>query len=68
MIIIKKKKKLIVPPISGGYMASSILGFLISAIYVFPKSPSWGLAFCLVFVIMFLSAIKSMTYADPGIF
>ncbi|MBN2421688.1 hypothetical protein JXB41_00555 [Candidatus Woesearchaeota archaeon] len=62
------KKRIIVPPISGGYMAASMLGFFISAIYVFPKSPPWGLAFCIVFVVMFLSAVKSMTYADPEMF
>ncbi|MBD3203285.1 hypothetical protein GF327_03260 [Candidatus Woesearchaeota archaeon] len=68
MIHIRKKNKPIVPPLSGGYMASSILGFFISAIYVFDKNHPWGLAFCIVFAIMFLSSVKSMTYADPDMF
>ena len=67
MINLPKEKK-IVPPLSKGYMASSILGFLVSAIYVFPNSKPWGLAFSITFAIMFASAIKSMTFADPDMY
>jgi hypothetical protein len=55
-------------PLSGGYMATSMLGFLISVIYVFPQDRSWGVAFSLVFATMFLSAVASMTHADPDMF
>ena len=62
------KKKMIIPPLSGGYMAASILGLLISLVYVFPKSYPWGLAFSITFGIMLLSSLKSMTFADPDTF
>jgi hypothetical protein len=64
----EKFKKYKMAPLSGGYMASSMIGFLISIIFVFKESPSWGLAFALVFATMFISAVASMTYADPDIF
>ncbi|MBU0758657.1 MAG: hypothetical protein KKF44_11415 [Nanoarchaeota archaeon] len=59
------KKKLIVPPLSGTYMLSAMIGFMVSIIYIFPRWPPWGLAFSLTFLAMFLASMKSMTYADP---
>ena len=55
-------------PLSGGYMASSMIGFIVSVIWVFPNNPSFGLAFALVFAMMFFSAVASMTHADPDLF
>jgi hypothetical protein len=55
--------KLKVAPLSGTFMISAILGFLISAFYIFPKSNPWGLAFCILFTAMFIAAMISTTYA-----
>jgi len=48
--------------LSGGFMITSILGFLISAIYVYPASQRWGFTFAIFFILMFVAAMISMTY------
>ena len=53
-----------VAPLSGSFMLISILGFIVSAMYVFPRSASYGFAFALVFALMFIASMISMTYAD----
>jgi len=62
------KPKVIIPPLSGGYMASTMLGYFISVIYLWKSSPPWGLAFSIAFAAMFISAVKSMTMAEPDMF
>jgi len=52
-----------VAPLSGGFMITSIVGFLISAIYVYPNNSTWGFTFVLFFVLMFIAALLSMTYS-----
>jgi len=52
-----------IAPLSGGYMITSIVGFLVSWIYVFPRSYSWGFTFMLFFILMFVASLISMTYA-----
>ena len=52
-------------PLSGGFMLTSIVGFLISAFYVLPQSARWGFTFVLFFTIMFVASLISMTYS-PG--
>ena len=51
-----------VAPLKGGYMITSIVGFIISTLYVFPKSNSWGFAFTMFFTLMFVASMISMTY------
>ena len=51
-----------VAPLSGGYMITSIMGFLISAIYVYDISNRWGLTFAIFFTLMFVASMISMTY------
>tara|TARA_Y100000310_G_scaffold47186_1_gene43783 strand:- start:12570 stop:12806 length:237 start_codon:yes stop_codon:yes gene_type:complete len=51
-----------VAPLKGGYMITSIVGFLISAYYVYDISAKWGFTFALFFVLMFVSSLISMTY------
>ncbi len=53
-----------VAPLNSTFMLISILGFFISVILVYPDYPSWGTAFSLVFVLMFIASMISMTYAD----
>lgn len=70
----KEMKKYRMAPLSGGYMAVSMMGFLISVLLIIPKSDDWGInkgwgvAFALVFGTMFFAAMASMTNADPDLF
>ncbi len=52
-------------PLSGGFMLASMLGFAISVVWVYPQSLTWGIAFMIVFVAMFISSIISLAYAPP---
>ena len=52
-----------VAPLSSGHMITAIVGFLISWIYVLPRSTPWGFTFMLFFILMFVAAMISMTYA-----
>lgn len=60
-------KELNIAPLSGGYMITSIVGFLIS-VYIIPKSgipnaETWSFTFVLFFTLMFIASLISMTYA-----
>ena len=64
-------KKARFAPLSGAYMATSMMGFLISVTYVYnfsEGSKPWGIAFATVFCAMFLASVGSMTRADPDSF
>ena len=52
-----------IAPLSGGYMITSIVGFIVSAFYISPKSATWGFTLVLFFTLMFIAALISMTYA-----
>ena len=52
-----------IAPLSGGFMVTSIVGFIISAFYILPSSKTWGFTFVLFFTLMFVSSAISMTYA-----
>ena len=51
-------------PLPSSFMLMSMIGFLISSMMVYPRDKTWGFAFCLIFIIMFIASIISMTYAD----
>jgi len=51
-----------VAPLKGGFMISSIVGLLISSIYVIPRNATWGFTFSILFVLMFVASVISMTY------
>ena len=55
-------------PLNGAFMATSILGGLISLMYVYPKDPDWGVTFSIVFGLMFIASVISMSVADPDLF
>ena len=57
------QKEFNIAPLSGGYMLTSIVGFLISAFYILPNSTKWGFTFVLFFILMLIAALISMTYA-----
>jgi multisubunit Na+/H+ antiporter MnhB subunit len=50
-------------PLKSSFMVISILGFIISAVVVYDISPKFGFAFAMIFVLMFVASIISMTYA-----
>ena len=56
-------KEFNIAPLSGGYMVTSIVGFIISAFYVYPNSRTWGFTFILFFTLMFVASMISMTYS-----
>lgn len=53
-------------PLKGSFMVTAILGFLISAYYVYPVSSSFGAACMLIFIAMFIASLISMTRAPAG--
>jgi len=44
-------------------MVTAIVGFMISALYVYSVSKTWGFTFMLFFTAMFIASVISMTYA-----
>ncbi len=57
------EKEFNIAPLSGGYMLTSMVGFIISGFYILPKSQTWGFTFILFFTLMFVASLISMTYA-----
>ena len=56
-----------IAPLPASFMLAAIIGFLVSATIVSPISRSWGLAFSIIFVLMFVASLVSMSYApSPG--
>lgn len=55
-------------PLPHEWMIASIIGFFVSWLLVFEQwgIVSWGIAFMMVFFIMFLASVVSMTNADTG--
>jgi len=63
-----KKKKFKFAPLNSAFMATSMLGAVISIMYVLPNSFDWGVAFALIFVVMFVASLISMSSTDPDAF
>ena len=53
-------------PLKGSFMIVSIVGFIISVVWVYKTSPTWGFAFMIVFGMMFIASMISMTYGPVG--
>ncbi|MFP4424322.1 MAG: hypothetical protein ACLFP2_03750 [Candidatus Woesearchaeota archaeon] len=51
-----------IAPLKGSFMIMSIIGLVIS-FNVINTYPSWGFAFMIVFTLMFIASLISMTYA-----
>ncbi|MBI2666852.1 hypothetical protein HYX13_04525 [Candidatus Woesearchaeota archaeon] len=50
-------------PLKGTFMLSAMMGFLISAYWVYPQNVNYGFAFMAVFAMMFAASLVSMTKA-----
>lgn len=50
-------------PLPGTFMITAMIGFLVTTVYTVSGKidPSWGFAFDLVFVIMFIASVISIT-------
>lgn len=55
-------------PLSGFYMAISIIGVLISLIKILPSDETWGVTLTVIFGVMLVASLISMTVADPDTF
>lgn len=51
-----------IAPLNSSFMLIAILGFLISVVWVKGISTEWSIAFALVFGLMFIASVISMTY------
>lgn len=60
---VPSKMKWHAAPLKGSFMLTAMLGFLISAYYVYPQSFNFGLAFMFIFAMMFIASLISMTKA-----
>ena len=69
--MVRRKKAVKVPaklcwhaaPLKGSFMLTAMLGFLISAYYVYPQSFNYGFTFMIIFAAMFVASLISMTKA-----
>jgi len=52
-------------PLNTAFLVSSIIGFLISVVYIPKYSLTWAFTFGFVFFIMFIAAMLSMARANP---
>lgn len=64
-----KRKKIIKPigyvPLSGLFMATAIIGFIISLIWIYPYNLPWGFTMLLFFTLMIAASFISMNHAMP---
>jgi len=54
-----------VAPLKTSFMLTSMIGFLISILYIPQFSTNWAFAFGLIFVLMFISSLISMIHGAP---
>jgi len=54
-----------VAPLHGSFMATAIVGFIISYLYIYSQlgNRTWGLTFMIFFAAMFIASLISMTSA-----
>lgn len=55
-----------IAPLNTSFMLAGILGFMISVIYLPKYSLNWAFAFGLVFFLMIVAALFSMTKGSTG--
>jgi hypothetical protein len=51
-------------PLNSGFMLTSIVGFMISVLFVMKIDTTWGFTFSLFFILMFIASIISMSRID----
>ncbi|MFT4260898.1 MAG: hypothetical protein ACMXX9_00515 [Candidatus Woesearchaeota archaeon] len=59
--------KVKIAPLDSKFMLISILGFLVSVMYIMPQiSTSWGFTFMIFFLMMFIASMFTMTKSDTS--
>ena len=53
-------------PLPTGFMLTSIIGLMISILFVWKISETWGFAFTLLFIILFISSVVNMSRIDAN--
>ena len=53
-----------IAPLNASFMMTSIIGFLVSVIYIYSYSVTWAFTFAFVFVLMFIASLISMVRGD----
>jgi multisubunit Na+/H+ antiporter MnhB subunit len=48
-------------PLTSGFMLTSIIGFMVSVLFVLKIDPTWGFTLSLFFLLMFISSVISMS-------
>lgn len=54
-------------PLKASFMAFSIIGFLVSVIYIADLSVNWAFATGFVFLLMFIASLIAMEKAPTGL-
>ncbi len=54
-----------IAPLKTSFLVFSMIGFLISALYIPKFSITWAFAFGIIFTIMFIASMISMVRATP---
>ncbi len=54
-----------VAPLKTSFLVFSMIGFLISALYIPKFSLTWAFSFGIIFTIMFIASMISMVRATP---
>jgi hypothetical protein len=52
-------------PLNTGFLMISMIGFLISALYIPKFSMTWAFAFGLLFTLMFVASMIAMVHGTP---
>ncbi|MBN1157376.1 hypothetical protein JXA85_07160 [Candidatus Woesearchaeota archaeon] len=52
--------KILPGPLTSGFLLTSIIGFFVSAFYVYKLTPAWGFTFSVMFLIMFIASMVSL--------
>lgn len=56
-----------IAPLPSGYMLTSIIGFLVSTLYILPEfSANWGIVMGVFFLILFIASVVSMSTVPSG--
>jgi hypothetical protein len=59
--------KFSIAPLPAGFMLTSLVGLLLSVMWIYPQSASWGLGIGIIFAIMLVSSLISMTYGPTDV-
>jgi len=59
--------KFSITPLPAGFLLTALVGLMLSVIWIYPQSQSWGLGIGIIFAIMLVSSLISMTYGPTDV-